>query len=304
MRNDFIYSVLKSKIRFLGEHIIAGDFDWASTPDFWDQFGSSKFSVDNDVWKGVNYRNLSASGIQHTFDWFRKISFNFKVSSRYNHDHLRVRINGKMVLYERGCEDWRHLEYEVDNAIEDCHVEIFYKREYSVLRRGDTVWIKDLKIDTTPNPSPSELGWSLLHQFASQDGKTEYPSVKTINGDLESINSTDKLDAAGISHYLTTINTNRYHLEEHYMQAFYGGRPKGYIEVPLPDGYNVVMIKYGNWHGDLVYLYVGGTEVQSLGMYHGLATYEGSYKPGDTLKLVEDGIFWIKSIWVKWKNIS
>ena len=307
MRNDFIYSVLKSKIRFLGEHIIAGEFDWVNDPAFWDQYGSSKFSVDNDTWKSVNHRNNSVSGIQHSFDKFRKISFNYKVSTEHDYDFLYVIVNGKTVLRESGSRDWTHFEYKFKNVVENCLVKIFYSKDISVSIGSDTAWIKDLKIDTTPKPNPADSGWSLLHQFASKDGKPPYPKIKTIAGKSESINSIDKLDAAGISHYLTTINTNRYHLEEHYMQAYYGSGPKGYIEVPLPDGYNVVMIEYGNWYGwrgAQVQLYIGGKEVQYIGYKHGAATYEGSYKPGDTLKLVEDGIFWIKAIWVKWKNIS
>jgi len=301
MRNDFLYSVLKSKIRFLGEHIIAGEFDWENNLAFWDQFGSSKFSVDNDAWKSVNHRNMSAGGIQHRFDRFRKISFNYKLSSEYGSDYLNIFVNGKMVYGTCGYLGWRRFEYEVDNSIEDCLVQIFYSKDNICSSGSDTAWIKDLKVDTTPKPNPADSGWSLLHQFASKDGKPQYPKIKTIAGKSESINSIDKLKDAGISYYLDTINTNYYHLEEHYMQAFYGGRPKGYIEVPLPDGrYNTVMVEYGKWYGGTTYLYVGGTEVKRLGGHHGYVTYEGAYKSGDTLKLA--GTFWIKAIWVKWEK--
>ena len=302
MTNKFIISALESKIRFLSKHILFDEVDWVNTLYFWDQYGSRKFSLTDGVWKNENHRNYSSGGIQHRFKKFRKISFTYKTSTEY-FDNLYVRVNGKTVFKDRGYVKWRHFEYVADNAIEDCLVEIFYSKDCCDSFGSDTVWLKDLKIITT---SPADSGWSLLHQFASKDGKPPYPKIKTIAGKSESINSIDKLDAAGISHYLTTINTSRYHLEEHYMQAYCIGRQHGYIEVPLPDRwYNTVMVEYGNWYGwhkSQVQLYIGGKEVQIIGYEHGAATYEGSYIPGDTLKLVEDGVFWIKAIWVKWEK--
>jgi len=169
-----------------------------------------------------------------------------------------------------------------------------------VVNNGDAEAGQDV-IDTTNAKDGQFEGWSLLHQFASHDGKLAYPSTETIEGKIEGINSADKLDAAGISYNLNSINDGRYHIEENYMKAYYSGGPKGYIEVPLPDNYDTVMVEYGNWYGQnyYTYLYVGGTEVQRLGGNHGHETYVGPYKPGDTIKLVEDGIFWIKAIWVK-----
>ena len=302
MTNKFIISALESKIRFLSKHILFDEVDWVNILDFWDQYGSQKFSLTDGVWKSENHRNYSSGGIQHKFDRFRKISFTYKTSTESGYDHLYVRVNGKTVFSDSGYVDWRHFEYEADNAIEDCLVEIFYSKDCCGSHGSDTVWLKDLRIITTPKPTLAELGWSLLHQFASKDGKPPYPKIKTIAGKSESINSIDKLKDAGISYYLGTINTSHYHLEEHYMQAFYSNDPHGYIEVPLPDGYNTVMVEYGNWYGwsgARVHLYIGGKEVQTLGHSHGAATYVGQYEPGDTLKITEDGIFWIKAIWVK-----
>jgi len=302
MTENFIHSALKSKVRFLSKHILIDEFQWVNDPKFWDKFGSKKFSFNNGVWKSANHSNNSTSGIQHRFDKFRKISFTYKTSTEAGFDYLYVRINGKTVLKASWYRDWTHFEYDANNVIEDCLVEIFYSKDGSIARGSDTVWLKDLRIITTPKPTLVDLGWSLVHQFASKDGKTAYPTIKTINGKLESINSAEKLKAAGISYYLSTINTSNSHLEEHYMQAFYNNTPHGYIEFPLPDGYNTVMVEYGNWYtlmGTYVHLYIGGKEVQTLGPAHGAATYVGPYKSGDTLKITEDGIFYVKAIWVK-----
>ena len=142
-------------------------------------------------------------------------------------------------------------------------------------------------------------GWSLLHQFASQDGVPAYPDMKTIEGKTENIHTKQGLDEAGISYYLTSVNDSSYHIEKHYMKAYYSSHPEGYIEIPLPDGYSNVKVEWGNWYGDIADLYVGGEKVQHLEARHGAATYEGPYEPGDTLKMVEHGIFWVKAIWVK-----
>jgi len=299
MTEYFIGLTLESKLRFLSKHILIDEFKWVNDPKLWNKYGSVKFSIDKYVWKSENHWDRSSGGIQHRFDGFRKISFTYKTSTEFGYDYLYVRVNEKTVLKDSGGVGWRHFEYEVGNAIEDCLVEIFYSKDCCDSHGSDTVWLKDLRITAT---SMVDLGLSLLHQFASKDGKPPYPKIKTIAGKSESINSIDKLKDAGISYNLSTINTSYYHLEEHYMQAYYSSDPHGYIEVPLPDGYNAVMVEYGNWYdwsGARVHLYIGGKEVKTLGDNHGAATYVGQYEPGDTLKITEDGIFWIKAIWVK-----
>jgi hypothetical protein len=300
MTNNFIHGVLKSGVRFLAKHEIQKTFQWLNTLDFWDTYGSVKFSLTDGIWKSENRGyGYSVGGIQQTLPSFKKISFSYKTSTEACCDHLRVYINGVEKLRVGGEKGWTSFSYEAPEPIKNCLVQIYYYKDGSVANGTDTVQFKDLQIDMTKARNPSVDGWSLFHQFASSNNSVEYPGLKSLNNVVENINSPADLDAAGISHSIPTINTSNYMLVENYMQAYYSSSPQGYIEMDLPDGYREVMVEYGNWYTGRVYLYIGGAQKEVLGSQHGPAIYKGSYSRGDKLRIQEDGIFWIKSIWVR-----
>ena len=300
MTNSFIMALLESGIRFLGKHALAETYMFTNRLDFWDQYGSVKFSLADGVWQSENkgYAN-SIGGIQHMFDGLKKISFQYSTSTEGNYDSLCLYINGEQKLRVSGEIGWTDFLWETNGPIEDCLVEIFYSKDGSVSRGSDTVWIRDLKIDTEPVHIPLNEGWSLFHQFASQNNNVAYAKEKTIAGVSESINTTAELDAAGIAHSTTTINTTQYTLVDNYMQAYYVSSPYGFVEMDLPDGYNKVLVEYGNWYNGTVYLYIGGEHRQTLVGNSGAAVYEGTYSQGDKLRIEESGIFWVKAIWVR-----
>jgi len=298
MTNNLIPLLLKSKIDFFAKHLVASEFKDYHDPDFWDKFGSKKFSFNNGVWKSENHTDDDSGGIQHRFNRFRRISFMYKTSSESRYDFLQVRINGKNVLKKSGDIDWTHFEYDTNNVIENCLVEIFYSKDCCNAEGSDTVWLKNLLVNMDLDIYLQMNGWLLLHQFASSNGVVAYPYIKSINGEIESIDSIDKLDDAGITHHLTSVNSEPVHIEKYYMQAYRTNQEDAYIEVPLPDGYNAVVVEYGNWAVTPVQLYIGGNIVQALDGDTGNQTYTGQYHSGDVLR-ISGNIFWIKAIWVK-----
>ena len=293
--------MLKNKIGFFAKHLISIESNDYNTPYFWDQLGSTKFSFNNGIWKSENKDDGTDGGICQIFENFKSISFMYKTST-YRFDYLDLKINRGEQFRAGGEHDWKYYKYEPEHIIENCFVEILYRRHSGKPEGSNTVWLKDLKIDAIPKLNPLILGWSLLHQFSSSDNRPLYPNIRTIKGELESINSRDKLKAAGISYLIDDINSYDCPLEECYMKGSCRDDRHAYIEVPLPDGYNTVMVEYGNWcefDDGKVYLYIGDKKVQTIGSNHGSAIYTGPYHHGDTLKIVENGSFWVKAIWVK-----
>lgn len=143
----------------------------------------------------------------------------------------------------------------------------------------------------------AENNWKLLHSFQSNDGVEPYPDDNAIG--VKGINTEAKLNEAGISHYIGTYNTSYYTLISGYAQLYYSSSPYGYIDIPLPVGFNKVKIEWGNWYTGSAWLDVGGVRRQTLYSNHGATVYEGDYSEGDSARLTENGIFWIKAIWVK-----
>ena len=300
MSNNSIFLLLNSKVDFFAKHLLNKRFKGYNTLNAWKQYGSRKFSFNNGIWRSENHNDSSEGGICQTIEEFSSISFDYKLSTLYNYDFFHVRIGGKTVLKESGGDSrWHHFEYDSGKVLPNCLVEIFYSKSGFDSDGRDTVWLKNLLVNMDLDIYLQMNGWLLLHQFASSDGVVAYPYIKSINGEIESIDSIDKLDAAGITHHITSVNSEPAHIEKYYMQAYRTNQEHAYIEVPLPDGCSNVMIEYGNWAVTSVHLYIGGYRVQAADGNAGSQTYTGQYHPGDLLRISGGNIFWIKAIWVK-----
>jgi len=300
MTNNLIPLLLKSKIDFFAKHLVASEFKRPPYDylNFWDQYDLHKFSLTNGVWKSENKGQYSSGGIVHEFDSFGNISFSYKTSTNSKDSFLVVTIDWNFVFARSGEHDWTHFEYNAVNTLKNCSVAIFYYNGKGAPDRSNTVWLKDLEIKNVPKPNPSTQGWSLFHQFASYDNQPPYPSVKTIEGKFENINSTEELQDAGISYNFNNSHINNDANADGYM-LIYSPNNDIHIETPLPDGYNTVMVEYGNLYRSPIYLYIGGKIVESLDPWQGYQTYKGSYKHGDTIKIEGKTSFFIKAIWVK-----
>jgi hypothetical protein len=136
--------------------------------------------------------------------------------------------------------------------------------------------------------------WTLLCSFQSPAGADRHRSPALMG---KGIDTGGKMNAAGIQYSLTTTNSGSYSgsFAPGYMQAFSWGSNRGWIEVPLPDGYNEVFIEYGAFNGG-VRLWVGGEFIKfgSKALIH-----QCQYSPGDTVKIDESNMMDIKAIWVR-----
>jgi len=148
MTNSFIHAALKSGLRFLSKHTLVDTFHWVNTLDFWNTYGSIKFSLTDEVWRSANRGyGYSIGGIQQTVDGFKDISFEYKTSTESCCDHLRVYINGQRILNAGGEHGWTAFTYTAPAYIADCLVQIYYYKDGSVANGSDAVWVRNLEIN-------------------------------------------------------------------------------------------------------------------------------------------------------------
>jgi hypothetical protein len=143
-------------------------------------------------------------------------------------------------------------------------------------------------------------GWTLIDSFASND--TDIDNYNAAYG-LSAINTTSELTSAGFSYYLSNINdivSYSYTVKSGYMAFYYSGGPIGYISKILPNIGTQVKIKYGNWYGyGNSSIYLNSILKNRITLNSGASEFITTYNNGDELKITEDGITTIGSIWIK-----
>lgn len=173
-----------------------------------------------------------------------------------------------------------------------------------ILNRGDSTGDGEYIVDPDGSGSlPAKNaycdmtngGWTLYDAFGTKLIATNGITPSAYNH--RAINSISTLKNAGYSYYLTTINTSQYARSDYYMQFFYSGNPHGYIEKTLPAWVDGVRVSATNqWYKITSYTTVGDTTISSPGYSkHRYMYFSGSGK----LRMLETGIYWIDSVWVK-----
>ena len=302
MTNNLIPLLLKSKIDFFAKHLVASEFKRPPYDDlkFWNQSQKPAFSVTNGVWQSKALGKYESGGVEHTFDTIGNISFDYKVSTEYSNSFLVFLFNWTVIFAVSGEKEWKHYEYNFTKPLKNVKIYILYYRRKDIPGKNEVVWFKNLRINEKPQLDPSKSGWSLLHQFGAGDGIVAYPSIKTIKGKIESIDSGSKLRAAGISYRDDYVNRINYKVSG-YILFYVWKASSGYIEIPLPDGYDMFMVELANPSWSEIYLYVGGKKVKTIEKIQGFTTYIGRYQQGDTFKIIipKYSAIQIRSIWVK-----
>lgn len=173
-----------------------------------------------------------------------------------------------------------------------------------ILNRGDSVGNQVYTVDpdgSGPLPSRSAYcdmtggGWTLYDAFGTKLVATGGTTPSAYNH--RAINSTHTLKNAGYSYSLTTINTSQYARSDYYMQFFYSSSPNGYIMKTLPEWIDGVRVSTTNqWYSGTTYTTVGSVTKSNPGYaQHKYLYFSGTGK----LKLLEGGIYWVDSVWVK-----
>lgn len=139
-------------------------------------------------------------------------------------------------------------------------------------------------------------GWTLLDNFVNDESVNDkygaaYGSSKIYNIDL--------LNQAGYTTYLNRSNMDVYRTEPDFLQVYYAGSPIGYMERTLPDIGSEVKVKLANWYSGSTFVEINGNNVLNILENEGMKTYVGNFNNGDVLKISENGIIWIDSIWIK-----
>lgn len=139
-------------------------------------------------------------------------------------------------------------------------------------------------------------GWTLLDNFVNDETVNDkygaaYGSSKIYNIDL--------LNQAGYTTYLNRFNMDAYYKESDYLQIYYSSSPVGYMERTLPDVGSEVKVRVANWYDGFTSVYINNNRVLYISENEGVKTYIGSFNGDDVLKIEENGIIWIDSIWIK-----
>ena len=139
-------------------------------------------------------------------------------------------------------------------------------------------------------------GWTLLDNFVNDETVNDkygaaYGSSKIYNIDL--------LNQAGYTTYLNRFNMDAYYKESDYLQIYYSSSPVGYMERTLPDVGSEVKVRVANWYDGFTSVYINNNRVLYISENEGIKTYIGSFNGDDVLKIEENGIIWIDSVWIK-----
>lgn len=203
--------------------------------------------------------------------------------------------------------EFERLEYEtksIDSYQNEIGTKITRNMCVDILERGDSSGDGVYKVDPDgvggvgardAYCDMSGGGWTLYDSFGTKLLKTGEDNPASFNA--RSINSFATLSNAGYSSVITLINYTPYATSPYYMQFMYGGDPNGYIQKDMPDWVKGIRVSTTNeWYGRTSYTTVGSRTIPKGG-YTGHQYLD--FAPGKRMAMVETGIYWVESVWVK-----
>lgn len=136
-------------------------------------------------------------------------------------------------------------------------------------------------------------GWTLLYSF----GASPISESALIAG---GINTFKELKQSGMKYRLSHINLSRYKVDKNALQMFYSGKEKGFIEFKTPLFAKQVRIDVNTFGYDgVVNIIKNGKNVFSINKNTPKEPVYLTVSSGDKIKIQENGILWISSIWAR-----
>ena len=287
----------------------------ATYPIFW-SFGLPYLAINGST-SPIRYSYTDVGGAQRNIEGTTIPALNtwYDVAVVVHKDYLKLYVNGVLEKTETtfkprithctgGILDiGRHIndeQYRIWGNIEDWRVynRILSDDEISLLSKKFHYPIMKVnkKGSMQVKSFEEDYEWTLMDNFTSVLDGENTPYTEALGG--LNINSSAKMTASGWSQYLTTIESATYTRIKGYCQMFYSSTPFGTITKTLPDGYDMVKVKWGNWYSGISRIYIGGQLRRELSASYGADVYVGPYTPGDTIQFWENGIFWAGEVWV------
>ena len=136
-------------------------------------------------------------------------------------------------------------------------------------------------------------GWTLIYSFGT------YPVSRNalVAGGIKTLKDIEK---AGLKYNLTHINLKKYGIESDSVQIFSSGKENGFIEFKVPDFAKEIRIDANTRRYDgLVNILKNDHMIFSINKNTPKSPVFLSAFPGDSIKIQEDGVLWLSSIWAR-----
>lgn len=140
-------------------------------------------------------------------------------------------------------------------------------------------------------------GWTLYDTFGSKLVLTGQNNPVAYNAN--NINSGASLTSGGYTFHAGSLNSSTYHVSPYYLQFFESGSPVGWIQKTMPNWIQSVRVDASNeWYDGNDNIFYNSVQ-KNISAYRTHDSYIYNAGGSKILKLEEDGILWVDSIWVK-----